>query len=143
MFTAAIALFLTVGLLATDGGPLRRFPYSQTAVAAPRSPRCRQGQQILQATPGTIQTPQKVTPPTSNPSWRPSPVRTTQPNLYSLNSLLLCAPKPLSDPLFCCYSLKVQSTRCIKDETVLICVVFHSVHLRFISSWFCSFFQSI
>lgn len=108
--------------------------------------------------------PKKWHPTTSNPSRRPSPVRTTQPNLYSLNLLLLCAPKPLSDPLLCCYSLKVQSTQCsaqgradsitntctspptpryIWKMTVLICVVFHSVNLCFISSWFCSLFQSI
>lgn len=49
---------LMVGLLATDGGPLWRFPHSQIATSATRSPRRRQGQHVLEATSGTVQTPE-------------------------------------------------------------------------------------
>lgn len=51
---------LTVLVATVDGGSLRGLSHSQTAAAAPRGPRRREGQHILQATPGTVQTPQKV-----------------------------------------------------------------------------------
>lgn len=89
---------LMICYLSTDGRPLWRFPHSQVTAAAPWSSRRWQGQHILQATSGTLQTPKQVI---SLPAGTPHCPGTDHTSVYSINSPLLSPPpiKPWSNSL--------------------------------------------
>lgn len=82
------------GLLPTDGGPLWRFPHSQIAAAATWSSRCRQGQHVLEATTGTIQTPKQVISLPAGPP--PSPLQDLTSAVWT--HLLWAPPTPPPSP---------------------------------------------
>ena len=89
---------MAVVFVLADGGLVRGLPHSEAAPAAPRSAGLREGQHLLQAAPGAIQTPQQVIwdPTGQHMTTSPSSLHSApRPRPWTLAPATASAPPPI------------------------------------------------
>lgn len=110
-----------VGLLTIDGRSLWRFPHSQTTAVASWSPRCRQGQRVLEATSGTVQTAEQMIsrptvhlPPTEHTCtvWTPPPPPAPAANYSNSLTFIRSARHPTQSAESKTLKTRIYVTRC-------------------------------